>query len=401
MTASIDTDTLRLRLAAADPPLLLAVTSLADFQRARIPGARRFADMATLLREVPRGSGSVVPPTPTQRTHATLELVPDGDHSPSAARHVVATRGLTKRYGSLTALDDLDLTVSERSIVGFLGPNGAGKTTAMKLLVGLARPSAGSAEVFGLDVARHSAEVRARVGYLAQEPRFYEHLSARETLRFVARFFYGGPASAIERRIDELLDLVGLAGKADRPIRGFSGGERQRLGIAQANVNEPDLLLMDEPAASLDPAGRHAVLAILERLRERTTVFFSTHILDDVQRVADRVAILDHGRLLAYAATPELLAGDGATTFELGVRGAVDALSTALAAEAWVEGIDPHADGGDQVLYVRVNDVDAAEARLLRVALGVPGVVVSHFRRRSFELEEVFLRLVDDNRGQA
>lgn len=318
----------------------------------------------------------------------------------AAAQPVVETRGLTKRFGDLTALDGLDLAVPERSIVGFLGPNGAGKTTAMKLLVGLARPSAGSAQVFGLDVARHSTEVRARVGYLAQDPRFYEHLSARETLRFVARFFYGGPASAIERRIDELLDLVGLADKADRPIRGFSGGERQRLGIAQANVNEPDLLLMDEPAAALDPAGRQAVLAILARLRERTTVFFSTHILDDVQRVADRVAILDHGRLLAYAATPELLAGDGATTFELGVRGPVDALTTALGAEAWVDGID-RGDGSDEVLYVRVNDVDAAEAELLRVALAVPGVIVRHFRQRSFELEEVFLRLVNDSRGQA
>jgi len=314
--------------------------------------------------------------------------------------HVVETRGLTKRFGDLTALDSLDLAVPERSIVGFLGPNGAGKTTAMKLLVGLARPSAGSAQVFGLDVARHSTEVRARVGYLAQDPRFYEHLSARETLRFVARFFYGGPASAIERRIDELLDLVGLADKADRPIRGFSGGERQRLGIAQANVNEPDLLLMDEPAAALDPAGRQAVLAILARLRERTTVFFSTHILDDVQRVADRVAILDHGRLLAYAATPDLLAGDGATTFELAVRGPVDALTTALEAEAWVAAID-RGDGSDEVLHVRVNDVDAAEAQLLRVALAVPGVIVRRFQQRSFELEEVFLRLVNDSRGQA
>lgn len=313
---------------------------------------------------------------------------------------VVETHGLTKRFGDLTALDGLDLAVPERSIVGFLGPNGAGKTTAMKLLVGLARPTAGSARVFGLDVARRSAEVRARVGYLAQDPRFYEHLSARETLRFVARFFYDGPASAVERRIDELLDLVGLADKADRPIRGFSGGERQRLGIAQANVNEPDLLLMDEPAAALDPAGRQAVLAILARLRERTTVFFSTHILDDVQRVADRVAILDHGRLLAYAPTPELLAGDGATTFELGVRGPVDALTAALRAEPWVEGID-RGEGSAPLLYVRVNDVDAAEARLLRVTLDVPGAVVRSFRRRSFELEEVFLRLVDDHRRQA
>ena len=319
----------------------------------------------------------------------------------AAAAAVVEARGLTKRYGDLTALDALDLSVPARSIVGFLGPNGAGKTTAMKLLVGLARPSAGSARVFGLDVRERGPEVRSRVGYLAQDPRFFDHFTARETLRFVARFFYTGPASAIERRIDELLDLVGLLEKGDRAIRGFSGGERQRLGIAQANVNEPDLLLMDEPAAALDPAGRKAVLAVLERLRERTTIFFSTHILDDVQRVADRVAILDHGRLVAHAPTRELLAGDGATTFELGVRGAIDGVTDALAPLPWVDAVEAHANGDGPVLHVRVHDVEAAEAQLLRVALEVPGAIVTSYRRRSFELEEVFLQLVDGHRGAA
>lgn len=331
------------------------------------------------------------------------------------------TRGLGKRYGDVTALADLDLVVPERSVVGFLGPNGAGKTTAMKLLVGLARPSSGSAQVVGLDVRTQSAEVRSRIGYLAQEPRFYEHLSARETLRFVARFFYTGPEAAVERRIDRLLALVGLQGKADRPIRGFSGGERQRLGIAQASVNEPDLLLMDEPAAALDPAGRQAVLEIIGRLRERTTVFFSTHILDDVQRVADRVAILDRGHLVAYDETPALLAGDGASTFELALRGPLAAVEAALVAEPWVEAVERGGDarmpatdvrssqderGGaadgalEGTLYVRAHDVAAAEAQLLPVALGVPGTIVTRYQRRSFELEEVFLRLVDGAREQ-
>ncbi len=347
--------------------------------------------------------------------------VPGQPGTPPAAAAAVITRGLGKRYGDVTALADLDLVVPERSVVGFLGPNGAGKTTAMKLLVGLARPSSGSAQVVGLDVRTQSAEVRSRIGYLAQEPRFYEHLSARETLRFVARFFYTGPEAAVERRIDTLLALVGLQGKADRPIRGFSGGERQRLGIAQASVNEPDLLLMDEPAASLDPAGRQAVLEIIGRLRERTTVFFSTHILDDVQRVADRVAILDRGHLVAYDETPALLAGDGASTFELALRGPLAAVEAALVAEPWVEAVERGGDAGmpatdvgssrderggaadgalEGTLYVRAHDVAAAEARLLPVALGVPGTIVTRYQRRSFELEEVFLRLVDGAREQ-
>ena len=146
---------------------------------------------------------------------------------------VVETRNLSKAYKGVQALKDLNLTVKQHSIFGFLGPNGAGKTTTIKLLLGLARPTGGSAHVFGHDIQRESVTIRNRVGYLAQDPRFYEHMTARETL-----------------------DLVGLDDKADRPIKGFSGGERQRLGIAQAQINCPDLLILDEPAASLDPRGR-------------------------------------------------------------------------------------------------------------------------------------------------
>jgi ABC-2 type transport system ATP-binding protein len=128
-------------------------------------------------------------------------------------------------------------------------------------------------------------------------------MTARETLEFTARFFYSGPAEAIQARIDETLELVGLADKADRPTKGFSGGERQRLGIAQAQVNYPDLLILDEPAAALDPVGRRDVLDVMERLRAYTTIFYSTHILDDVERVSDYVAILDHGRMVASSPT--------------------------------------------------------------------------------------------------
>lgn len=351
------------------------------------------------------GAASADRPTAPARPRASLEGVPAPSHAhadaDADARPVVETRGLTKRYGGLVALDALDLRVPARTVVGFLGPNGAGKTTAMKLLIGLQRPSAGTAAVFGLDVASRGPEVRTRVGYLAQDPRFYDHLTARETLRFVARFFYRGPERAIERRIDELLELVGLEDKADRPVRGFSGGERQRLGIAQANVNDPSLLLMDEPAAALDPAGRQAVLRIIERLRERTTVFFSTHILDDVERVADRVAILDHGRLIAHAPTAELLTGDGAATFELALRGDAQAVARALGAEPWVDAVDVVADDDEALLHVRVHDAAAAEALLLRRALAVDDVTVTRYQARRFELEEVFLQLVNGARGQA
>ncbi|HSO26930.1 MAG TPA: ABC transporter ATP-binding protein, partial [Anaerolineales bacterium] len=170
--------------------------------------------------------------------------------------YVIQTNNLTKTYAGITALKDLTLVVPRNSIFGFLGPNGAGKTTAMKLLLGLIQPTSGGAQVFGMDIQRSSVEIRARVGYMPQDPRFYEYMTARETLDFTARFYFKGPDAAIRERVAETLELVGLQDKADRPIKGFSGGERQRLGLAQAQVNYPDLLILDEPAAALDPIGR-------------------------------------------------------------------------------------------------------------------------------------------------
>ena len=237
---------------------------------------------------------------------------------------LIETKGLSKSYNGVQALKSLDLAVPKNSIFGFLGPNGSGKSTTIKLLLDLIRPSGGSATVFGLDTVRKSPEIRTRVGYMAQDQRFYGHMTARETLRFTARFFYASPKAEIEKRIVETLELVDLAGKADRPVQGFSGGERQRLGLAQAQINYPDLLILDEPAAALDPQGRHDVLEIMERLRKYSTIFFSTHILDDVQKVSDTVAILNHGKLVAHAPIEELLAGSGNVVYSITTKGDVN-----------------------------------------------------------------------------
>src|SRR5512136_1713193 len=234
--------------------------------------------------------------------------------------YVIETHELSKTYKKVQALQSLDLKVQQNSIFGFLGPNGAGKTTTIKLMLGLIRPSAGSATVFGMDCVRKSVDIRARIGYLPQEPHFYEYMTARQTLRFTARFFFKGPAKAIEARVKEMLELVDLQDKADRPIRTFSGGERQRLGIAQAQVNYPDLLILDEPAASLDPLGRRDVLEVMSRLRKHTTVFYSTHILDDVQRVSDTVAILNQGALVAQGPIEELLDGGDGVVYTVHLR---------------------------------------------------------------------------------
>jgi ABC-2 type transport system ATP-binding protein len=309
---------------------------------------------------------------------------------------VIQTHDLSKEYAGVRALDGLNLNVPKHSIFGFLGANGAGKSTTIKLLLGLIQPTGGSATVFGQDIVQDNVTIRTRVGYLAQDPRFYDYMTARETLDFTARFFYTGPTRQITARIAEMLDLVGLADKADRPIRGFSGGERQRLGIAQAQINYPDLLILDEPAAALDPQGRHDVLTIMERLRKHTTIFYSTHLLDDVQRVSDRVAILNHGRLVAEAPIADLLGrGNGNTSYTLTLRGNPAAAQARVAAQPWVHDLAATQQDGQITWRVSVTDEAAAEAHLLGLISADRNVTVTAFGRQTQNLEDVFLRLME------
>jgi ABC-2 type transport system ATP-binding protein len=310
---------------------------------------------------------------------------------------LIQTHGLSKTYDGLQAVKSLDLSVPKNSIFGFLGPNGAGKTTTMKLLLGLIRPTAGGATVFGKDILKDSVEIRARIGYLPQEPRFYEFMSARDILDFTARFFFKGPEAEIKQRVAETLELVGLAGKADRPVKGFSGGERQRLGIAQAQVNYPDLLILDEPAASLDPLGRHDVLDVLSRLRKHTTIFYSTHILDDVQQISDTVAILNRGELAAYGPIQSLLAGSGATAFSVTLRGDLERARALLIEQPWVQGIQavPGSQAPNETWMVTVKDEKAAEECMMRLLHTIEPLTVTAFGRKTYELEEVFIDIVE------
>lgn len=314
---------------------------------------------------------------------------------------VIETYSLSKSYKRIQAVKGLDLQVQRNSIFGFLGPNGAGKTTTIKMLLGLVRPTGGSASVLGHDIVSESVEVRTHIGYLPQDPRFYEYMTARETLRFAARFFYAGQESEVEVRIAETMELVGLADKADRPIKGFSSGERQRLGIGQAQVNYPDILILDEPAASLDPLGRRDVLEVMERLREYSTIFYSTHILDDVQRVSDTVAILNHGELVVTAPIGELLAGSGEAVYTIGLKGDASTVQRQVEKQAWVSNIDVTSptENDETKWEVSVINEEAAEAQLLRLVLSDEHVNVSSFGRRQYNLEEIFIGIVgnDDN----
>jgi ABC-2 type transport system ATP-binding protein len=317
----------------------------------------------------------------------------------NASTSAIDIHGLSKSYKGHTVLNGVNLQVPRNSIYGFLGPNGAGKSTTIKLILGLIRPTAGRVAVFGQDVHSNTDQIRRQIGYLAQDPRYYDHMTARQLLRYTAKYFYRGPQDLIEARIDEMLEMVGLGDRADRPIKGFSGGERQRLGIGQAQLNDPDLLILDEPAASLDPMGRHDVLMVMEKLRQHTTIFYSTHILEDVQRVSDKVAILDRGQVVAEAPIDTLLAGENTTPiFSVTLKGPAEAAQQRVIRQPWVQQLD-HVPDTDRVTWqVRVTDADAAEDELPRLILEDRHTRIVSFGRKTYNLEDVFLNLIEGSK---
>jgi ABC-2 type transport system ATP-binding protein len=312
----------------------------------------------------------------------------------------VAIRDLTKRYGGASgvlALDALNLDVPAGSVFGLLGPNGAGKTTTLRLLVGLARPTRGTVVIDAgrIDPARPGR--RLGIGVLDQDPRYYGWMRGRELVEMVARL-HGRSTTDARERATEVLERVGLSDAANRRIGGYSGGMRQRLGIAQALVDRPRLLVLDEPVSSLDPEGRRDVLALIAELRETATVIFSTHVLTDIERICDRVGILDHGRLVTEAPLDELLARYALPLYRLVPESGEDAglarLATALRSVSWVDRVDVDGVG----MTVGVTDEDAASRELLRAVVAAE-VRLAAFERVRPDLEDVFLRLV--GRGSA
>jgi len=307
----------------------------------------------------------------------------------TSATPAVEVRGLTKVFREARALDGIDLTVPEGSVFGFLGPNGAGKTTTLRILTGLARPTQGTARVFGHEAG--SSEVRAVSGFLPDVPGFYPWMTAEEFLRFAGGLF-GIERAALDERVRVLLDLAGL-GDVKTRIGGYSRGMRQRLGVAQALINAPRLLMLDEPTSALDPLGRKEVLDMIASLRGRTTVFFSTHILADVERVCDTVAILDRGRVVAHAPIDELKERYAVRRIEVETDARADDLASAVNGTGWALATDLAADG---TLNITASDVDAARRELPRLIADL-GVGLVRLDTGEVSLEEVFVQLVSAN----
>jgi ABC-2 type transport system ATP-binding protein len=310
----------------------------------------------------------------------------------TGAPPVIVTEGLTKRYGGRVAVDHLDLEVARGEVFGLLGPNGAGKTTTVLMLLGLSEPSEGRATVLGLDPTRDPLEVKRRVGYLPDAVGFYGHLTGRENLRYTTRL-NDIPRDVATPRIDEVLAQVGLVDAADRPTDQYSRGMLQRLGIADALVKDPEVLVLDEPTIAIDPKGVEELLALIRRLRDEhgVTVLLSSHLLHQVQEVCDRVGIFVGGRLVATGTVDELgqaLSG-GRQTVELAVEGDPGR------AEQVLRELHPDTELAreDGLLLVTTSGDPRAE---LSGALTRAGLPITHLRVRANELDDIYVRYFAD-----
>jgi len=295
---------------------------------------------------------------------------------------------LVKKFGDAVALDGIDLAVPQGSVFGFLGPNGAGKTTALRILTGLARPTAGVARILGTDVSTAGNAVRAQIGYLPDVPGFYPWMTALELVEYAGRLFAIGP-TMLRERAESLLEMAGLSDVRTK-VGGFSRGMKQRLGIAQALINAPSVLLLDEPTSALDPIGRRDVLEMIASLRGRTTVFFSTHILADVERVCDTVAILDRGRVVANAPIDELRSRATADRLVMEVDGDSAMLISEIKQRPWLSSIE---QSGEQIT-VAVTDLKSAQHEL-PAAIAAAGLGLKRFEAAEASLEDMFVSLVE------
>jgi ABC-2 type transport system ATP-binding protein len=295
----------------------------------------------------------------------------------------VAARGLVKRYGEVVAVDNVDLTVERGDVFGYLGPNGAGKTTSLRMLLGLIRPTEGSAELFGRDPLVMGAKALEGVAGFVEGPRFYPYLSGRKNLQLLADYDDGDSRS----RIDEVLDLVELRDRAKHKVGGYSHGMRQRLGIAASLLRQPQLMLLDEPATGLDPAGMRDMRDLVRRLAgEGITVLLSSHLLSEVEELCNRVAIILKGRIVYQGGLGELLA-TASTGYALRATEPERARVLCLAQP----GIEDVRLEGPELRFAADEEAVAA----LTIALGQARIGFTALQPETASLEELFLDMTE------
>src|SRR5437588_3566879 len=321
-------------------------------------------------------------------TETTMEVPGMSATRPRAGEVVLRTHNLSKQYGKRLAVDNLNLEVQRGEIFGFLGPNGAGKTTTIRMTLGLIAPTAGSVEMLGQDVASHKSHILPRVGALVETPALYTYLSGRANLRAVGSALGGVP----QTRIDYVLDLVGLRGRQKDRVRTYSLGMKQRLGVAIALLQDPDLLILDEPANGLDPAGIVEMRDLMHRLSaEGKTVFISSHLLTDVQQICTRVAIINLGELITESTIENLTRGKG--DFVVTLDRAVEALAF-VQKQPWGKGAHLDANG------TLITPAPSNRGRELNLFLVNAGFVPDTIAQSTKDLEQVFLHLTNGGSGE-
>jgi ABC-2 type transport system ATP-binding protein len=302
----------------------------------------------------------------------------------TSAQPALRAIALSKAYGKRLAVDHLDLQVDRGELFGFLGPNGAGKTTTIRMALGLIAPTNGSVEILGMEVRHNRSKVLPRVGALVESPALYGYLSGRDNLRAFGDLLGGVPA----KRIDEVLEIVSLTGRDRDKVKTYSMGMKQRLGLAVALLNNPDLLILDEPANGLDPAGIVEMRDLLRALAaEGKTVFVSSHVLSEVQQICNRVAIINHGKLIRLAPVHELIDSPG--EFDIKVD-APDALVAALRLQPW--GQEARVEHG-----LVITRAPEGRGRDLIAFLVQNGHQPDSVAERQRDLEDIFLSLTGDS----
>jgi ABC-2 type transport system ATP-binding protein len=311
-----------------------------------------------------------------------------GMAQPRSANVVLRTINLSKRYGQRLAVDNLNLEVYRGEIVGFLGPNGAGKTTTIRMALGLITPTSGSVEILGQDVATSKARILPRVGALIETPALYLYMSGRDNLRATAAVLGGVPKA----RIETVLNMVGLQARQRDRVRTYSLGMKQRLGVAMALLQDPDVLILDEPANGLDPAGIVEMRDLLHRLAsEGKTVFVSSHLLSEVQQLCTRVAIVNLGKLITESSVEDLVKGQG--EFAVTLERTEDALNL-VRSQAW--GRNARIEARNNTLVTAAPDGRGRSLNLFLVNAGfAPDAITPAVQ----DLEQVFLRLTHNDAG--
>jgi len=313
---------------------------------------------------------------------------PEADTTRSRTGEVVLrTRNLSKQYGKRLAVDNLNLEVYRGEILGFLRPNGAGKTTTIRMALGLIAPTTGSVEILGQDIATHGARILPRVGALVETPALYLYMSGRDNLRAVGSVLGG----VTKKRLDAVLELVGLLGRQKDRVGTYSLGMKQRLGVAMALLQDPDVLLLDEPANGLDPAGIVEMRDMMHRLAsEGKTIFISSHLLPEVQQICTRVAIIHLGKLVTESTIDELISGQG--EFAVTLERADEALAL-VQAQPW--GKDARLDASGALITL----APQGRGRDLNLFLVNAGFAPDTITQSTQDLEQVFLRLTDSGSG--